>query len=290
MKQGVYTIPLSKYLADPADEPSLSGDSIKDLLFRSPAHCYFNHPRLNPDYVPQEPDGKFDVGSVAHSLFLEGLDNACVIDADDWRTKAAKEAREEAYKCGQVPLLKAQYDEVRAMVQRATVQLGQSELGITELRGQVGDPELTYIWQEDGVWFRARPDWINVERTIMLNYKTTRQSANPNDFTRTILSLGYDISEALHRRGVKALDKIDPKFVFMVQETEAPYLCSFIGLPPEFQAMGDAKVQQGADLWRHCIKSGSWVGYPQRICYPDMPVWASMWQTRATFLDNRGEL
>jgi hypothetical protein len=248
-----------------------------DLLFKSPAHAVANHPH----FFKQEDDNdpKYSIGSASHSLFLEGIDKACVVDADDWRKKEAKEQREQAYIDGKIPLLTKQYEEVHDMVATANKALGESELATTI---KDGEPERSHFWQESGIWLKTRPDWLNVD--IILDYKTS-DSANPEDFGRKAVSLGYDVQESLYKRGFKALYGVEPVFVFMVQEIKFPYLCSFISLSPEFQAMGNAKVNQAIDLWRHCLRTEEWPGYPKRIAYVDAPPWSLGWQMSANMAD-----
>jgi len=278
---GVYKISSEEYQKDPVIEPSLSRSIIKNLIYDTPAHAWLNHPRLNPDYQDKENE-KFDLGTAAHSLLLEGDDNLIIIEADDWRTKAAKELRDQARENGKTPLLTSQYEETLIMVNVAELQIIKcSELGITNLQTD-GDIELSYIWQENETWLRVRPDWISKDRKLIIDYKTTGASANPQDIARHIVAMGYDIQAAFYCRGVKAIEGIEPKFVFFFQETYEPYFCSFIGLPPQFIEMGKQKVEYGIWLWGECISSGKWTGYPQKVCWIDSPAWAlAAWDNRA---------
>ena len=285
LSEGVYKIPQEEYHLDPVIEPSLSRGIIMDLLFRSPAHARINHPRLNPDCKP-EVDKKFDPGQVAHGLFLEGIDKAVVLDFDDWRKKEAKELRDQARAEGKVPLLTHQYGEVTDMVKAASIALNESEIaGIFD----DGDAEMTYVWQDGGVWCRALLDKISKSRQFCLDYKTTGNSANPEDFIRQILNHGYDIQASFYSRGVKAITGADPAFIFLVQEDKPPYLCSFIALSPAFMEMANQKVIRGMDLWRSCMASGEWAGYPKRVCYAEPPPWALTWEMRANFIGNSME-
>ena len=282
---GAYKIPAEEYHSDPVVNPSLSRGVIMDILFRSPLHAWANHPRLNPACKPTN-DHKFDIGQAAHSLFLEGIDKAEIIEADNWMKKESKERRDQAWQDGKIPLLTKEYDRVSEMVCAANKALGASELsGLFD----GGDAELTYVWKDGPSWCRVRLDKITKDREIVLDYKTTGTSANPEDFIRLILSKGYDVQEVFYRRGVKAVEGIDPKFILMVQENEPPYPCSFIGLSPEFHAMAEQKVIRGIDLWGNCMASGEWPGYPPRICWIDPPAWALNWEMRATFLGSSME-
>lgn len=278
---GVHVIPSETYHADPCPVPSLSRSVIKSLLFQSPAHVKEGHPRLNPAYQSED-DGKFDMGTACHALLLEGVDNIAVIEADSWRGKAAQEARNEAYLQGKTPLLLHQYDAALMMVKSAERQIAACpELKIKNLREE-GDPELTYIWKEEETYLRVRPDWISKDRTLILDYKTTAASANPEEWGKTGLGSACDIQEALYKRGVKAIEGKEPKFIFVVQENYPPYLCSFIGLPPEFSNLGESKVIYGIYLWRKAMESGEWPGYPNRVAWIDPPAWAlASWEQRA---------
>lgn len=279
-KEGIYKIRADEYVKDPVVKPSLSRSTIRDLLFSSPAHAWFNNPRLNPNYQEKE-NGKFDIGTVAHSLLLEGIDNVVVVEADDWRTKIAKEVRDKAREEGKIPLLGHQFVEVNNMIEVAKVHIREcKELGIVSLLE--GDSELTYIWKEEDTWLRIRPDWISKDKKLLLDFKTTGTSANPEDIGRHIVAMGYDIQASLYLRGVRAIDKTEPKFVFLFQENYEPYLCSFISLPPEFLEMGKQKVEYGKFLWERCLTSGKWEGYPNRVCYSEPPAWSlAHWESIA---------
>ena len=282
---GVYKISLEEYHADPAPQPSLSRSTIIDLLNRSAGHAWFNHPRLNPNYQKDEGEKKFDIGQAAHPLLLEGIDNVCVIEADNWMTKVAKEKRNEAREQGKIPLLLHQFEEVKKMVESAQRQiLACKELGITDLQTD-GDSETSYIWQENETWLRVRPDWVSKDHKLIIDYKTTGISVNPSELGRHIVNMAYDVQDSLYSRGVKAVHDVDPKFIFIFQEIEEPYFCSFIGLPPGFMEMGKQKVEYGIFLWQECMTRNEWLAYPNRICWIDLPEWASFaWEKRATGL------
>src|SRR5579885_3028935 len=102
-------VPAEDYHADPAPEPSLSAGIARRLISQSPLHAWTAHPRLNPDHRDEHGD-RLDFGSAAHSLLLEGLDVCEVIEADSWRTNAAKDARDGARASGLIPLLRKDYE------------------------------------------------------------------------------------------------------------------------------------------------------------------------------------
>lgn len=282
MIPGSYRLSFEDYLADPCPEPSLSRSSIIDLL-DSPARAWWNHPRLNPQPPEPENEAKFDIGSAAHCLLLEGGDAIFIVEGyDDWRTKAAKEARDAARECGKIPLLAKQGEQVFDMAHAAREAIRQCpELGITDLRAE-GDSELTYIWQEiNGIWCRIRVDWIRKDRTLILDVKTTGTSVNPSIFSSHINKMGYGVQEAFYKRGVKAIEGEMPDFVIMAQETAPPYFCSFHGLDLMNYDMADQKIKWAINEWSERLKSGQWPSYANRVHYAEPKPWElAEWEMR----------
>lgn len=274
MNQGIYTLTSDIYHADPAESPSLSCGITKIILKQSPRHAWLNHPKLNPNYV-DDSAAKFDLGTAAHSAFLEGIDIVEVLDFPDWRTKAAKEAREAAREAGRIPMLVNQAEAVQGM-QRAAREAFASCPYLSGRKFESGEPEQSVIWREghEKTWCRVRPDWLSIDRDLIIDYKTT-DIQNPDAWMRAIPANGYDVQADLYKRGVKAVTGKDPDFVFLVQETSAPYMCYFVGMTPEYLEIGRHKVNKALRIWTQCLASGNWPGYPNRIMYPDPQVWVT---------------
>ena len=273
-KPGCYQLPLRAYVHDPVIEPSLSASICHTLTTQSALHAWIEHPRLNPNYHPRE-DSRFDVGTVAHQILLEGhRNNIVTVEAEDWRTKSAKETRDSARAQNKLPILRHQMADVEAMLKAAQTYLTLSEIG----EGFAGGvSEQTMIWQTDGVYLRCRPDRMNQQERLIVDYKTTSASAAPTTFTRTILANGYDIQAAINLRGMRDLLGIDEaRFVFLVQEIEPPYACSLVSLEPAFLAFADRKLEAAIKAWQTCTSTGKWPGFSSRICRAELPVYAEM--------------
>lgn len=268
----IITIPSEIYHLDKCSDapPSLSNSIAKVMLAKSPLHAFLAHPRLNPDYEGNDESTKFSIGTAAHALLLEGADRMEVVDAKDWRTNAAKEARDNAFLSGKTPVLTHQYDEIQKMVRQAILSIHGS-LGI--MLQNDGQSEQTIIWQEGDIHCRARLDWLSNDRKIILDYKTTDISS-PDAWMRSIGSNGYDVQDAFYKRAVRAEFGIDAQMIFVVQETAAPYACYFIGLTPSWEAVGQAKVSRAMDMWAECMKRGEWPAYERRVMWAEPPAWA----------------
>lgn len=275
---GIYDMPASVYHADPCSEPSLSSSIAKLICLSSPAHAREQHPRLNPAAADDEAE-HFDIGTAAHAVLLEGEAAVTIIDARDWRTNAAKDAREAARAAGRTPLLAKTWTDVQAMVAAARGQLDRHTDGGAKMF-TAGDPERTLIWQDDGVWCRARLDWLRPDHGpfsewAIDDYKSTSASANPETWTRTMFSTGFDLQAAWYIRGLKALTGsiADVAFRFAVQETYPPYALSVISLGPDAMTIAEKKCRYALDVWRASMEDGDWVGYPRRTCYASLPPW-----------------
>lgn len=269
-KPGIYDISEAEYHADPCVEPSLSSSVAKVLLNQSPRHAWTMHPRLNPAAAPINRKD-FDLGSAAHAMLLEGKEPFVIIDADSYRTNAAKEARDSAYAAGKIPLLTAQVADVHAMAAAATAQLKGHEEAFDAFA--TGKAEQTLIWREGSVWCRCRIDWLRGNPIPIWDYKSTTD-ANPDAWQRRLFDLGFDVQAGFYRRGVRTILGIeDPDFRFIVQETSAPYALSVVALTPAALALGDMKAERAIEQWRWCIKNNRWPGYPARTCFVDAPAW-----------------
>lgn len=269
MKACILDIDAAKYHADRlCAEPTLSASIACILCNDSPAHAKARHPRLTENPVREEAE-HFDIGTIAHALLLEGVNKAEVLDFSDWRTKAAREAREAVRDAGKVPILASKWADVQAMVQAAREQLSIS----ADARDAFvdGNPEQTILWNEGSAICRARLDWLSTDRLYIWDYKTTNGSANPDTIARTMFQMGWDVQAAFYIRAVQAVTGKEPRFTYACQETFPPYALSIIGIGPDVLMIGQKKVQWAIDAWIDCLNSGTWPAYPSRICYPELP-------------------
>jgi hypothetical protein len=266
----VLDLSAADYHADPAEQPSLSASIANLLLTSSPKHAWTAHPRLNPDFKRTE-DGKFDIGTVAHALLLNQHVDCLIVEADDWRTKAAQQAREQARSIGAIPILRKHHDAVLAMRLATTEQLANVDVAPPLFTD--GKPEQTLIWQEDGVTCRARLDWLRDDHTAIDDYKTTSASAHPERWTRTLYTIGADVQVAFYLRGARAALGSEPAFRYVVQETSPPYALSVVSLSPAALELAQAKVDHALAVWKRCLADDDWPAYPERVCFAELPPW-----------------
>lgn len=292
-KPGIYpAVSSAEYFADPCPTPSLTQSIAKLLIDRSPLHAWHAHPRLNPDFVPDD-DTKFDIGNVAHKMLLGRGKEIVVLEGyDDWRTKAAKEAREEAAAEGRLAVLGKQAARADRMVQAAREQLDNRGLG--HLFGADGDSEVVLAWREGETWFRQMVDWLTRDRTIFADFKTTDMAAAPHGLGRMMVNAGWPVQAAFAERGLDALDPDNAgrrHFLFIVQEAEVPHALSVVRLSEGALTMGRKQVEHAVGMWSRCMSAARWPGYPREIITPEYPGWhETQWLEREVSADARAAL
>jgi hypothetical protein len=269
---GVYQVDADTYHADPVAGGSLSSSGARKLL---PPHCPARY-RWERDNPPP-PRPHFDIGHAAHRLVLGDGPDIVVIDAEDWRTKAAKAARDEAHAAGQVPLLTEAHDQVQAMAAAIRAHPVASRL-FTPGRGR---PEQALIWRDDatGVMRRALLDWlpdVPGGRLIVPDYKTAR-SGDPDELSRAAHNYSYHQQAAWYLDGVRALGlgNDDAAFVFVCQEKDPPYLVTIVELDHVAMRIGDLRNRRALNIYAECVRTGRWPGYADdRVELLSLPPWA----------------
>jgi len=289
----ISALPMEAYLALPAVSASL----LKTIITRCPKAAWYES-WMN---IERERDTSkaMDAGTIAHGILLEGSEDGIeVIDPNDhpaertgaipkgWTNKSIKDARDLAREQGKIPILLDDYGTIKDMVSMAwefIESLKATEPAIWQaFQPEGGESEVTMIWQDGPTKCRIRPDRITADRKLIVDYKTGGTSAEPDLWGRTqMIRMGYYTSAAFYLRGVKALCGEVPAYIWLVQEQEAPFLCSLVGLDPHAADLGARKIEHGLALWRQCMDTGRWPAYPTRVCYPEIPPWEdAAWQER----------
>jgi hypothetical protein len=296
---GRYDIPLAEYLADPAPAPSLSAGIANTLLERSPWHAWNEHPRLGKR-PGEPPEYRRDaaIGTVFSHAFLGAGGSYRVIDCADFRSNAAKDARDEALALGITPIKARDFEVVETMVLAAKKQLDAHEIG--DFRKIPGKAEQTLLWLEGKVWCRIGIDWMPddlLAHLYIVNVKTT-VNAHPDVYVRRVFGTGYDLSAAHYTRGVLKVFGVEVSERFVVVETKPPYALSVIDLSPGALFMAEKRRAAAVQLWGECLARDSFPGYPARVATIDMPPYLETRQTDrelaghydTTMLDNLIEM
>lgn len=287
MRPGIYKITNDNYHNHFCDEPTLSTGVIKKLL-DNPKRAWHDNRLLNPQYVKPVHERKFDLGSAVHDYVLEGGDAIEVITGFfDWKKSAARDLADLAWQAGKIPLLEKQFEQVQEISASVVAAIRDcSELGITDLKTD-GEAELTYLWEEDGVWLKCRPDYLHNDKRVILDLKNLGHSADPEKFGNHAVDMGYDAQDSVYRRGVRTMHGHEcgyngPEFVFILCEIKPPYLACTWSFSAQGRALGDDKVDMAIKLWKKCLRDNHFPGYPtDRICWGEVKPWnIAAWESK----------
>jgi hypothetical protein len=275
---GLYPLTDEEYHSDPCLAPSLSRSVLLRLMRRSPRHAWAIHPKLGlAGQKMVDNNTPRDVGTVAHSAFLQNRYNLKEVAADTWASDRAKDARFEARQANLIPLLTKHYD--RAMQMIEALEAFRSKTGAFT----AGKPEVTAIWRDRFTWCRARIDWLPDEpEAHPWDLKTTAGSAQLTAWSSTCFANGADLQDAFYCRGIENVRHcVVAPMKFCVIEQNPPYGISVFEMTKITRGLADQDVEAGLDLWRACFSSGQFPSYTVETQYIDPPAWAARNQIEA---------
>lgn len=264
------------YHADPCPTPSLSSHTAISIISESLMHAWRRHPR-SPLFEPYVPGAAADRGSAAHAMLFGGK-AITAIAAEDFRTSAAREARDHARSEGRIPLLVRDAEAIAAMIESARDRFA-------ALHGGTFLAEQSAIWREGEGWRRARIDSISADRLLIVDYKTTEGAVDALACERRIADMGLQIQAAAY---VSAVEALHPelagrvRFIFQWQEQRAPYALSPpIEMSEAFMSLGRAQWKAAGRLWDAALRHKAFPGYSPYPHFACPPPWElSRWEER----------
>jgi len=260
--------------ADPTDPPSLSASLAKILATQSPAHAYAAHPKLGGK--KHEPTKAMSGGTLIHSLVLEAGRGIVVLDFENYKTKAAQEAKAEALATERIPVLVD--DMADAVAASVKIRRRLEDAGVL----------LDGMSEEVIEWHDATADGEPVICRSMLDHRSggviydlkTTASASPDDFGRSVARYGYDIQAAAYQRAVRALrPDLDGRieFLFCAVELDEPHAVAVYRPGGDVIELGERRWERAVERWAACLKTGSWPDYSaaagDRYPWIEMPPW-----------------
>lgn len=280
---GIYEMTAAEYHADPCILPSLSSTIAKLLVSRSPAHAHLAHPRLggakdDEDDGPSDRDSKAkELGTLVHRLVLNKGGDIVVIQADSFRTNAAKAERDLAKAAGHIPVLAHKLPEAEASAKALRQQLDAMGLDYVFRDGR---KEIVLVWQEDGIWCRAMIDNLIIDEdrktADIWDLKTVGRSSHPKACGAQIEALDYDLSLAFYARGLAKVrpdlaGRIRNHWAFM--EVLPPYSVTPCEITGEWNMVAEHNTERAIALWRKCMSEGRWPHYVDQIVRLEPKPW-----------------
>jgi len=258
-----------KYFADPCDKPSLSQSVAHTLLSRSPYHAWLEHPKLGGQQ--RTATKAMDEGTILHSMLLGTDCKIEIIEHDDYRTDAAKLARDTAILNGYIPVKEKDHERLQSCVTAVKKQLLDYDISL------IGQKEGVLLWierdyKDRAVYCKARVDCFDGQ--MIIDLKSTGD-AHPDAIKRRIVDGGYHTQaatyiDAIARQHPDLAGKLSSRDIFF--ETEPPYLVTVVELADSFLTLGRQKWTAAINLWSQCLHENHWPAYGQ-VCL-EAPAWA----------------
>lgn len=240
------------------------------LLANECPALYWHQAPFNPKAEPIAATKEMDLGTAVHLAGLEPKRLATrtrLVDAGDWKTKAAREARDEARDSGLVPLLPKDM----AVVATLRDALFRNRHAAELLDG--AQTEVSYFWTAGGVPLKARADIISKERREIGDLKISA-SASPRFFERQAFSLGHFLRVPWYVDGWLAASGKAAVYWFIVVARDPPHLVTVCRLDERAIAWGRQMIRRSLVLFKHCTAVGRWPGYAEERVTLGLPTYA----------------
>jgi hypothetical protein len=249
-----FNLPEDTYHSDPA----ISRSNIVDLL--DTPNTYWSNSWMNPKKKRRPSSDPMEYGSAFHYLLFqphlfEKLYQVVPIDA--WAAEKKKISQEDYF----------------AIVESIKVLRAGADSSLFLSGGQ---PEVTIVFDDDGMRYRVRIDYLTP--VMMTDFKTT-WTLNPHHIKKEFDIRGLDVQMALYKRGKKRFKEqffagqadvygtIDAKFfdsfmreemnefIFIFQRKTPPH--PYIPLMPEddTEYSGNTKIMRAKEIYQKWWKS-----------------------------------
>jgi hypothetical protein len=254
---------------------ALSQSVAHELVSRSPKHAWAKHPRLGGHV--SEPSDEMELGNVLDELVLGGSRRIQSIPFDDYRTNAAKAARDAARADGKIPVKESKLITLQAVAERAKKSFSMAGVELTGLS------QVCILWESRAtngalVQCQALLDHVLVDDGLILDLKTA-DNASPVKLGAKCFALGYEIQSAAYREAFVACF---PEFVGRTRfrncflETSWPHVTVVTEMDGEMSALGEARWRRAVDTWEECLRTDTWPAYtaPREVLRVSPPSWA----------------
>lgn len=256
---GIHDVPENDYHGD---RRSLSVSGAKVLL-DCPAR--YRWQQDNPVHKDE-----YDFGHVAHELILGKGAGYRVLDFDSWRSKDAREAKEQAHADGVAPILTAEHERATALADAVKAHPTAAAI----LANGHAEKAIYAEHADTGVLLRGRADWLTRKADgtpVVVDVKTT-VSAAPKNIDRAMADYGYAMQAAWYTDLLALNGTPDASFIFLFVEKTAPHFVTLATPSDDALEWGRAKNEKAIRLYAECANTDTWPGYPTHEA--NVPAWA----------------
>ncbi|NKG21063.1 PD-(D/E)XK nuclease-like domain-containing protein [Paeniglutamicibacter terrestris] len=222
-------------------------------------HYFTKHPRDRKKV--------FELGTVVHSLVLEGtLGDVVEIKHPAYTTAIAKAERDDALAAGKIPMKTSELDGIYEM--RDAIYEDPEAREILEACEQ---REVSLFADHMGTALRARPDAMSVKNKLMPDVKTAAD-ASRDGFRKSSGNFGYFAQDPWYNDIGHLITGAEFDFPFIVVESHPPYRVGVYRHTEYARDLGRRMNDHAINVWNRCRETGIWPGYTRREKI-DLPPW-----------------
>lgn len=265
-----------QYNAERSTVWALSQSLAHVLITQSPLHALHERSKSS-----ERATKGMEEGTLLHTLVLgKGAEQLEILDVDDYRKKAAQEARDNAIAQGLTPIKRKDYDALQGALMTIYANIAAAGVSLE------GEEEVAFEWQEEGrtgpVLCRGKMDLVRADVGEIVEIKKTT-SAHPRDIAKAAYNYGMDIQNAAY---TSCMEKLRPEFQGRVKyqlvfiEMEPPYAVLAPPISGAFREMGQRRWRRAIDLWEKCLTTSTWPGYDREVALEP-----TAWQLTESMMD-----
>lgn len=239
---------MSGFYSQPWGRPWLTPSIARVLMTQTPMHARAHCPYYGAGDRPPT-SAAMDEGAVVDELVLGGTEKIAIVDAPDWRTKAARQQRDDAVAAGRIPVLVDSYD--RMVSAAGQIRLRAPDRAIDALGG--GTIKQRLYWERNGVHCSTEPDIVHGGAVIDL--KRTRICPTPDAWRRHVCRMAMHIQAAAHLEATSA-----ERFGWLVVEASPPHSVVLHWAGKSLIEVGRRDWERAREAWRRCVADDDWPG------------------------------
>lgn len=252
--------------------PAVNAGTLVSIL-KSPLH-YQEALKEPSEEERKENEERFAVGSLAHSMVLEGKDLRSMFAIKpagmSFATKDGKTWRD----AQTLPIMKEENaNSIPKMAEALAANVDTRDI----LRLST-DRELSLVAEIGGMLVKARFDALFKDLDGVPHIPDLKTSIDPTEeaFSKTIYNQHYDFKQDFYRRIHHAVYGVRPGFIWMAVEKRAPHaVCCW--MPDEkVERSGHRKVERAMNLLLECRQTGKWPGPSTGLKTISLPRWANI--------------
>ena len=220
------------------------------------------------DAERRAPSRAMEKGTLVDQLVFGGA-NFTVIDAGDYRTKKAQEARDAARESGMVPVLADEYEPARRLAGAIKARLLAEGIDLSRCHKQE-----TVQWTSAiGTLCEGTPDlWVEAPGGYLTIDLKCGHTANPDRLEYHLYEQGWHIQGAAYQEALNSWKCPGQHFIVCAETKSGADCITIAPLSEMYMSIGRMSWEKAQRIWMTCWERNEWPEYTARLLMPPKSV------------------